>query len=177
MDVNHSEQFTTASILKNLIEKYNSIVQEIIFLISKKQFRQVNPFFEARKNGRNFDKLVTDISLLLMEFYPKHEKCFYKTTLEISSKTITSASSSKFDSSSLCDHWAITNDDCIFVAWKQDSAYFETYWSDKGNVRESHGFADTLKKLKELSDPIISITSKIDIYRFHKVYDVHFLFQ
>jgi hypothetical protein len=175
-EMNHSKLLTTSLILKNLIEQYNSKVQEIIFLISKKQFREVNPFFDPYKNGRNFDKLVTDISLLLMEFYPKHEKCFYNTTLEISSKTITSEISSKFNS--LCDHWVSSNDECIFVAWKHDSAYFETYWVDKGNVkRESHGFSDTLKKLKELSDPILNITSKIDVFHVQKVCDVHFLFQ
>jgi hypothetical protein len=46
----------------------------------------------------------------------------------------------------------------LFVSWKNNDDFEMVFEQDDGTIFELHGFMETLKKLKELSDPRGALT-------------------
>ena len=112
-----------------------------------------------------------------MNFYSEEEICFYGAPLKITSKLCVPSHSKDF-SSKMNDHWIICHGGSLFVAWKQDAAYFEVHYdNDNGKTRtDKDGFTPTLERVLELYNKIYLIPDMRKTGKIPKFSDINFEF-
>jgi len=150
---------------------YENKTREVIKLISENKYDEV-----SKVVTKDYDKLTEEISLLFLNFYSEEEICFYGIPLKITSKLLVSSRSKDF-SSKMNDHWIICHGGSIFVAWKQDAAYFEVHYNDNGQTRtDKDGFTPTLERVLELYNKIYLIPDMRKTGKIPKFSDINFEF-
>eukprot|EP01080_Neovahlkampfia_damariscottae_P002936 gene2936-4775_t len=156
--------------LDEKIKIYEQKTREVVKIIENKELKSVDKIV-----NKSYDDLVTEISLLLLKYYHEETKCFYDLPLKITAKIITSRKSKGFPTV-LNDHWIIQNEGNLFVAWKQDSSYFEVHYLNSDNTTtDKDGFNPTLNRVLELHSKIY-LARDLREFKVEKLHNIHINF-
>lgn len=118
---------------------YVAIAEKIRSHIKEKKFLDV-----TTELVRALDPLVRRVSQLLLQKFPPTTVLFYNLPISITAAKRNEGGGSTWDN--VFDHWAIVNTERLFIAWRQDSAYFQVYCDGT----EKDGFLATLTEGRKL---------------------------
>jgi hypothetical protein len=127
--------------------------------------------------------LVQIISTLLCKVYPLNTTGFYNLPLFVTATEYGDEGSKVWvnDSKGYGNHWVITGDDKIWVAWRQEAAYYFVVY-DNGKDRRTDEWTPTMDRLEKLVSNvervIQSLFSREKMIKSREAYhdlDIHFL--
>ncbi len=105
--------------IKSAWQSYKSTVRLIMGHADKNRFREV-----TREMGLALDTELSTVSRGLLERLPPQTKLFYGLPLSTTASRTATAASREWCRTNKNDHWIITGDDALFIAWRQEATYF-----------------------------------------------------
>lgn len=144
---------STSSKSKELVDQWDtfrSIAEQAVVLTKAGSYREVEKLIEAGFSEKcALDIAVEKVSQILVEVLDPSETLFYELPLSVTASDDATSSSKKWTDENVGDHWVIASDENVFVAWRQEAAYFFVY-------REAAGLKDGFTPVIEKGDRLIA---------------------